>query len=170
MYSEKYRGAKLDNNSTYIQVMIQSLNKKKEVLEKIIEYTQEQEFVLKAKDVDLNQFGDLIDEKQKWIEQLNLLDTGFEKLFERVKEEIQLHREQYQVEILQMQGLIKEITDLGIVLQTSELRNKVRFEEYSAYKKKEIRAFKMSNTSASKYYQNMANQHQGQSYFLDKKK
>lgn len=159
----------MDNNSTYIQVMIQSLNRKIEVLEKIIEYTQEQEHVLKE-EVDLDQFGDLIDEKQKWIEQLNLLDTGFEKLFERVKEEIQLHREQYYEEIVQMQGLIKKITDLGVVLQTSELRNKVRFEQYSANKKKEIREFKMSNTSASKYYQNMANQHQGQSYFLDKKK
>lgn len=159
----------MDNKSTYIQVMIQSLNRKIGVLEKIIGYTQEQEHVLKE-EVDLDQFGDLIDEKQKWIEQLNLLDTGFEKLFERVKEEIQLHREQYHEEIVQMQGLIKKITDLGVVLQTSELRNKVRFEQYSANKKKEIREFKMSNTSASKYYQNMANQHQGQSYFLDKKK
>lgn len=160
----------MDNNSTYIQVMIQSLNRKKEVLEKIIECTQGQELVLKEEEVDLDQFGDLIDEKQKWIDQLNLLDTGFEKLFERVKEEIQLHREQYQVEIQQMQGLIKEITDLGVNLQTSEIRNKARFEQYSANKKKEIRAFKMSNTSATKYYQNMSNQHQGQSYFLDKKK
>lgn len=160
----------MDNNSTYIQVMIQSLNKKSEVLEKIIEYTTDQELVLAQNEVDLDKFGDLIDEKQKWIEQLNLLDTGFEKLFERVKEEIQLHREQYQEEIVEMQQLIKKITDLGVVLQTSEIRNKVRFEQYSTSKKKEIRAFKMSNTSASKYYQNMANQHQGQSYFLDKKK
>ena len=160
----------MENNSTYIQVMIQSLERKKEVLEKIIEYTQDQEIVLKEEEVNLDQFGELIDEKQKWIEQLNLLDTGFEKLFERVKEEIQLHREQYQEEIVTMQGIIKEITDLGVVLQTSELRNKVRFEQYSTKKKNEIRAFKMSNTSASKYYQNMSNQHQGQSYFLDKKK
>lgn len=160
----------MDNNSTYIQVMIQSLNKKREVLEKIIEYTLEQELVLSESEVDLDRFGDLIDEKQKWIDQLNLLDTGFEKLFERVKEEIQLHRENYQVEIEEMQKLIKIITDQGIVLKTSELRNKVSFEQYSANKKKEIRAFKMSNTSVSKYYQNMADQHQGQSYFLDKKK
>lgn len=160
----------MDNNSTYIHVMIQSLSKKKLVLEKIIEFTQEQDFVLKNEEVDLDQFGDLIEEKQKWIEQLNLLDTGFEKLFERVKEEIQLHREQYQVGIVEMQGLIKEITDLGVILQTSELRNKARFEQYSTNKKKEIREFKKSNSSATKYYQNMANQHQGQSYFLDKKK
>lgn len=150
--------------------MIQSLNKKREVLEKIIEYTLEQELVLSETEVDLDRFGDLIDEKQKWIDQLNLLDTGFEKLFERVKEEIQLHRENYQVEIEEMQKLIKIITDQGVVLKTSELRNKVSFEQYSANKKKEIRAFKMSNTSASKYYQNMSDQHQGQSYFLDKKK
>ena len=150
--------------------MIQSLNKKREVLDKIIEYTLEQELVLSETEVDLDRFGDLIDEKQKWIDQLNLLDTGFEKLFERVKEEIQLHRENYQVEIEEMQKLIKIITDQGVVLKTSELRNKVSFEQYSANKKKEIRAFKMSNTSASKYYQNMSDQHQGQSYFLDKKK
>lgn len=150
--------------------MIQSLNRKREVLEQIIECTQGQELVLREEEVDLDDFGDLIDEKQKWIEQLNLLDTGFEKLFERMQEEIQLRREQYKEEIIEMQGLIKEITDLSVVLQTSELRNKVRFEQYSMKKKKEIKAFKMSNTSASKYYQNMANQHQGQSYFLDKKK
>lgn len=160
----------MDNNSTYIQVMIQSLNKKREVLDKIIEYTLDQELVLNDNEVDLDKFGDLIEEKQKWIEQLNLLDTGFEKLFERVKEEIQLHREKYQEEIVEMQKLIKKITDLSVVLQTNEIRNKSRFEQYSTNKKKEIRTFKMSNSSASKYYQNMANQHQGQSYFLDKKK
>ena len=150
--------------------MIQSLNKKREVLDKIIEYTLDQELVLNDNEVDLDKFGDLIEEKQKWIEQLNLLDTGFEKLFERVKEEIQLHREKYQEEIVEMQKLIKKITDLSVVLQTNEIRNKSRFEQYSTNKKKEIRTFKMSNSSASKYYQNMANQHQGQSYFLDKKK
>lgn len=160
----------MDNNSTYIQVMIQSLNKKREVLEKIIEYTLDQELVLSDNEVDLDKFGDLIEEKQKWIEQLNLLDTGFGKLFERVKEEIQLHREKYQEEIVEMQRLIKKITDLSVVLQTNEIRNKSSFEQYSTNKKKEIRTFKMSNSSASKYYQNMANQHQGQSYFLDKKK
>lgn len=159
-----------NNNSTYIQVMIQSLNRKIEVLEKIIECTQEQEFVLSEEEVDLDQFGDLIDEKQKWIDQLNLLDTGFEKVFERVQEEIQLHRDNYRDEITQMQGLIKKITDLSVVLRTSEHRNKARFEQYSTKKKKEIREFKMSNASATKYYQNMANQHSGQSYFLDKKK
>ncbi len=150
--------------------MIQSLQKKKEVLEKIADLTQDQSLVLREQEVDLDRFGDLIEEKQKWIEQLNLLDTGFEKLFARVKEEIELHREQHKDEIVTMQGLIKEITDLSVVLQTTELRNKVRFEQYTSTKKQEIRSFKMSNTTASKYYQNMANQHQGQSYFLDKKK
>lgn len=154
----------------YIQIMIQSLNQKKEVLEKLIDYTREQDYVLREEEVDLDQFGQIIDEKEAWIEKLNLLDTGFEKIFDRVKEEIQLHRDQYQAEIVNMQNLIKEITDLSVVLKTSEIRNKTNFDLFSHNKKNEIKTFKLNNSSVQKYNQNMLNQYQGESYFLDKKK
>lgn len=160
----------MDNNKTYIQVMIESLKKKKLILEEIVELTKEQEMILRENDVDLERFGLIVEKKQKSIDQLTLLDSGFGKLFERVSEEIQLHKELYKIEIVQMQELIETITDLGVILKTLELRNKTKWVQYSARKKEEIRSFKVSNQTVSKYYKNMSDQHQGQSYFLDQKK
>lgn len=160
----------MDNNKTYIQVMIESLKKKKLVLEEIVELTKEQEMILRENDVDLERFELIVEKKQKSIDQLTLLDSGFGKLFERVSEEIQLHKELYKNEIVQMQELIETITDLGVILKTLELRNKTKWVQYSARKKEEIRSFKVSNQTVSKYYKNMSDQHQGQSYFLDQKK
>lgn len=150
--------------------MIESLKKKKLILEEIVELTKEQEMILRENDVDLERFGLIVEKKQKSIDQLTLLDSGFGKLFERVSEEIQLHKELYKIEIVQMQELIETITDLGVILKTLELRNKTKWVQYSARKKEEIRSFKVSNQTVSKYYKNMSDQHQGQSYFLDQKK
>jgi len=72
---------------TYIAIMIQSLEKKEQVLDKIIELDTVQKNQLEDPNLTPDDFDDVVEQKSKLIEQLDNLDSGFEKLFERVKEE-----------------------------------------------------------------------------------
>ena len=70
-----------------------------------------------------------MDAKSKLIDQLNELDSGFEEVFARVKEELELHRSEYKDEIFKMQELIRMITDKSLRIQQQELQNKKLMEQ-----------------------------------------
>ena len=84
---------------TYIAIMIQSLEKKEQVLDKIIELDMVQKNQLEDPNLTPDDFDDVVEQKSKLIEQLDNLDSGFEKLFERVKEELEGNKETYKAEI-----------------------------------------------------------------------
>lgn len=94
---------------TYIAIMIQSLEKKEQVLDKIIELDTVQKNQLEDPNLTPDDFDDVVEQKSKLIEQLDNLDSGFEKLFERVKEELEGNKEAYkeEIRIMQDQLLIK---------------------------------------------------------------
>ena len=75
----------------------------------------------------------------------------------------------YSVEISCMKELITKITDLSVRLQAIEKRNKEKFEAVIASKRIEIKKLRISNQTATNYYKTMAQQHESQSYFYDKK-
>lgn len=158
------------NDNTYINILISTLSIKNNLLDKIIQITLLQEANLSATPFSMAVFDETLAEKATIIEQLNKLDEGFEKVYDHVKEEISDNRMQYKDEILKLQELIKQVTEKSVKVQTEELRNKSKMELYFANSKKEIKNFKMSRQTVTSYYKNMPNQHQGQSYFLDKKK
>lgn len=117
----------------------------------------------------MNQFEELIAKKDGLINQLNQLDDGFEKIYNHIREELLEYKNQYKSEIVIIQELIKQVTEKSMKLLTMEKQNKSKMDLFFLNKKSEIKNFKVSNQSVSNYYKNMANQHQGQSYFLDKK-
>lgn len=160
----------MKNEIIYTHILIESLKKKKEALEEILKYTKEQETILAKDNFEEEWFEQFIDKKQQYIEVINKLDEGFELTFERVKEELGEHKEMFKNEILNLQGLIREVTELSAKIQTLENRNKISFENKMRRKKENIKRARLSSQSASKYYQNAANAHNGESIFLDKKK
>lgn len=147
-----------------------TLTKKNDLLDRLIHYTILQEEYIVTEPFDMDIFEQTLSDKELVIEQLNQLDDGFQKVYDHVKDEFSTNKTQYKEEILQLQELIKQGTEKSIRLQTLEMKNKNKLESYFSNKKKEIKKFKMSSQTASSYYKNMANQHHGQSYFLDKKK
>jgi hypothetical protein len=150
--------------------MVESLRDKDKLLEQLVDLTNQQTDVLLGEEFDFDYFDSLMSEKEELVNQLNIYETGFEKVYNRVKEELEMNKEKYKEQITLMQQLIRSITEKGVLLKASEMKNKASWEQYSSMKKKEIRNFKVNKSNAAKYYQNMSNQHQGQSYFLDKKK
>ena len=72
-----------------MDIMIQSLEKKIQVLDAIIVYDDIQKEQLENPDLTTEESDDVVEKKSELIEQLNQLDSGFQKLYDRVKEELQ---------------------------------------------------------------------------------
>ena len=109
---------------TYISIMLQSLKKKAAVLDEIIRLDDLQKDRLTDSECPVEDFDQTVEDKGRLIEQLGQLDSGFEKLYAQVSEELQDNKEQYADEIRQMQSLIRSITDKSVKIQAQEARNK----------------------------------------------
>lgn len=157
-------------NTVYMNVLIDTLVKKESILDQLIEHTTSQQKALEYKTPDVDLFEMKFSLKEKLIEQLNELDAGFETVFEHVKEEVKLHKDELKDEIKKMQELIARITQKSALLQVTEKRNQLSFQNYIMSEKNTIKSFNHSSKTITNYYKNMTNQYDGQSYFLDKKK
>ena len=69
----------------YVNMMIDTLERKKVILEQILHQTKEQEILLKDEEMDMDAFQTIIDRKGEEIEKLNQMDEGFDTLFHHVK-------------------------------------------------------------------------------------
>lgn len=158
-------------NRVYVNMMRDTLKRKKQILLSLLEKTREQEKMLKDDELDEEKFSRIIEEKGVQIEELNKMDEGFDTLFKYVEKEIVSNRGAYKEEILQMQKLIAEVSELGVQIQALEHQNSGHFKVYLANQRKTIRDFHVSHKTASSYYQNMANVHKPeQSYFFNETK
>lgn len=160
----------MEQKKAYINIMTDILEKKAVILDGLLYRTARQDVCLGSQLPDMAEFEILVDQKAELIEDLNRLDTGFERLYDNVKEDLQLDRNRYQKEIEKLQELIKKLLDKGMKLQAQEKKNKLKLELYLSKSKKEVRVLKQSNRTAASYYNNMNSESSGRSYFLDKKK
>lgn len=161
----------METNNVYVTALQDSLSKKLEVLQQLLELTQEQEEILGQEEPGMDRFEEIIQEKDQLLREVAELDRGFDSVFAKVGNELKENKYQYQQRILQMQNLIRSITDCGLKLEGLEQKNKASFQQYLSRERQEIKNFMVNNRTANTYYQNMANQHhEWQTYFLDQKK
>lgn len=153
----------------YIAVLIQSLEKKKELLDKIIAKNKEQKILFTDEGSDPDRLEENMQEKSGLVDQLNDLDEGFQQIYNRVKSVLQADKESYKEEIRTMQKLITEITEKSTTIQTQEKRNYDLAGKRFATVKKGIRKARASNRVASQYYKNMANLNVVDSQYMDQK-
>ena len=156
---------------TYVTVLMDTLEKKQNILNKLYDATKCQEEVLDNQEVDVEAFEELMNRKELLLDKLQELDRGFDGIYQQISVSLQAQKEMFKAQILKMQELIRELTSLGIKIQALEQRNRDKFERYLTGERQEIRKFQTNHRTANLYHQHMANQHQQwQSYFLDKKK
>lgn len=160
----------MENKKNYVQILVESLQKKVHLLDQIMEKSQEQHGILRVEPMDMDAFEKFTIEKTTYIEDLDKLDIGFEILYERIKEVLRIHKADYAKEILQLQGLISIITDKSVAIQTMELRNKEAIEKYFSYARKRLRTSKNASMAANNYYKNMNRVNRIDSQLLDTKK
>ncbi len=154
----------------YIAILIQSLEKKKGVLDLIVEKNKEQKILFTDESLPPERLEENMKEKGDLVDQLEQLDEGFEQVYARVKDILGKERTSYRDEIKRMQELIREITDRSATIQAQEQRNhELAVQKFSSIKK-EIRRARTTNNAASQYYKSMAKMNVVDSQFLDKKK
>ena len=154
----------------YLLIMIQSLKKKIQVLDCIIDANDRQKIGLEDPALDPDDFDKIVEEKAKYIEHLDLLDQGFDKLFERVKDQLNDNRELYKDDIKEMQKLITTVTEKSNKIQVQEARNKELMTQKFAKVHKQARDVRASQQAVNQYYQNMKKINYIDPQFMDNKK
>lgn len=159
-----------ETGRTYIDIMQQSLNKKLQVLHAIEEENARQKLALEDPEGAVEVFDETVEAKSRLIEQLDQLDSGFEKLFERVRDELSGNRERYGAQIEQMQTTIRRITDLSVALQKQEAQNKSLMVAKIATVKKQAKSVRTNAQATSRYSQSMMRTSVVDPQFMDDKK
>lgn len=156
--------------NNYVSVMIQSLQKKVQVLDEIIEKNKEQQQILEQEEFDGDAFEQNVEEKGNLIDHINFLDEGFEELYSRVKAVLETEKQAHKEDILLMKQLITEITEKSVTIQSEEIRNRRLVERRFSQERKKVKSMRNSSTVAKQYYTNMAKLNYVDAQFMDKKK
>lgn len=163
----------LDDRTTYqvyINSLLDSCRKKTIALQNILEITQRQERIIHEKQMDEEMFQQTLTEKGILIQQLEELDDGFQQIYERVRVELSSYQIHFQQEIQRLKEYITEITDLSVMIEAAEQRNKERIQVYIAGQRQEIKQRRLSNKTAYGYYKSINSGATETPFFYDKKK
>lgn len=140
---------------TYIAIMLQSLKKKEQVLDEIIRLDDRQKDTLMDPECPFDVFDETVEAKSACIDQLNQLDSGFEKLYAQVAEELDQNREDYAKEICDMQQCIRRVTDKSVKIQAQEARNKQLMKEKFSTVQKQATDVRKNSRAITGYYNSM---------------
>ena len=156
----------------YLELLEESLIKKIKVLDEIGEFNIKQKnvFTTYGERPDLDKFDEYIEEKDRLIEELNMLDEGFEALYERVADTLKTDREKNAQMIRRLQDLIREITDKSSSLQAQEAENKKLMEGYFKNIRSGIGKERTSLNAAYSYMQAQRGMGGAESLYMDSKK
>ena len=157
-------------NQSGAQILLQSLEKKTLLLDRMIQQNSVQEEILKADDLDMDAFDEAINKQGSYLEELDKLDQGFEAVYDRVRQELIQDKERYRAEITRMKELIQQITDKIVTLNAGNMRNKVSAENQFKKKRISIGTGASKNRAARNYYNNMNNLNYVSPQFYDSKK
>ena len=89
------------------------------------------------------------------IYKLEKLDDGFEMVYEKVREELNLNKDAYKDEIKRMQDLITKITELSTCIQAQEVRNKTAVESVFKSERDRIKATRSGAKALKSYSDSM---------------
>lgn len=139
----------------YLQILIESLEKKQEVLEQIGELDARQAQLLLEEEVDKEEFDRSMNEKQVLIDKLNSLDEGFEKTYELVKDEVQKNKEPYIALLKRLQEQVNLVVEQGVSIQAQEERLKQKLNTMFRREYSGLHQRRMSAKASEGYYQSM---------------
>lgn len=157
-------------SETYLAIMLQSLKKKEQVLDEIIRLNDLQKKQLTDQATPVDDFDKTVEDKSACIDQLDQLDSGFEKLYAQVQEELQANKEQYADTIKALQKCIRSVTDKSIMIQAQEARNKDLMMQKFATVRKHAKDVRANSKAITGYYKTMTHSGYMDSRYMDGKK
>lgn len=140
---------------TYLSIMLQSLKKKEQVLDEIVRLNDQQREILTDPEQPVGVFDKTVEAKSACIQQLEQLDSGFEKLYAQVSEELAQNKEAYAEEIKQMQNRIRSVTEKSVKIQAQEARNKDLMREKFTTVKRHAKNVRLNSRAITGYYNSM---------------
>jgi hypothetical protein len=154
----------------YLQIMIESLEKKLDVLDKISEVNQRQYECSTATPFDMDGYDKIMDEKDALVGEINSLDEGFTSTYELVKDDVLGNPEMYRDKVVRLQELVRQAVEKGVSVEAQEKRNKASMENAIAMKRQEFKKRKVSTKVALKYYNSASRINNVDPQLMDRKK
>lgn len=155
---------------TYMDMLQDSLRKKLEMMDRIMEYQEQESGMLKSDAMDREAFDQNINDKVALAEDIDRLDDGFEHVYDRIREEILRDKEKYAVQIRALQDMIAEITEKNASIQAAESRIRLAVDAYAKKESAALRQKRDNGKAARSYYNSMRKLNVIDSQFMDKKK
>lgn len=152
------------------QVLVESLEKKSRILDEIIQENKTQELLLNRDEVDMDALDVSVDRMGELAEKLELLDEGFETVYDRIRRELIDHKSLYRTEIRRMKELIAEITDKVVSINAARMRNKLQAENQFKKRRQQIGKASSKMKVSQNYYNNMNRLNYVAPQFYDNKK
>lgn len=155
---------------TSAQILVESLEKKSRILDEIIKENEAQELLLKQEKLDMEALDISADKMGALAEKLDLLDEGFEAVYDRIRQELIDNKDVYREEIRRMQALIAEITEKVVGINAARMRNKLQAENHFQKNRQQIGKASSKMKVSQNYYNNMNRLNYVDSQFYDTKK
>lgn len=152
------------------QVLVESLEKKSRILDEVIKENRTQELLLKQEKLDMEAFNASVDRMGELAEKLELLDEGFEAVYDRIRQELIGNKLIYRAEIKRMQELIAEITEKVVGINAARMRNKMQAENQFKKSRQQIGRASSKMKVSQNYYNNMNRLNYVAPQFYDNKK
>ena len=123
----------------YLQILIESLEKKIEVLDQVIALDEEQAKISAHQPMDMEAYDQTMEQKGELIDEINKLDDGFTTTYALIGEEVKQNPQPYREQIDKLQNLIRNAVDKGVQVEAQEKRNKAALENVFRMKRQEIK-------------------------------
>ncbi len=159
--------------NSYVNILIESLKEKNDVLDEIVEEDALQAKIFKSEEPDLDALRESQEKIGELARKLDKLNEGFESVYDRVRGELQNNKELYRDEILIMQELITTITGKAVKIEAEQNRNKASAERAFKNRKDSLKDQRNTVQKINVYANQMHNvvpKGQLDAAFLDKKK
>ncbi len=153
----------------YLRMMTDMITKKRNALKEMLTLTEKQSELLKAETFDDELFDEIISQKEGLISEVNELDSGFQTMYNKIKENLEAEKDANKDLIITLQKLIQEVTELGALVIACEKRNQDSFAMVAGNVRKNVKNFKVSRNTASNYYKTMTGLHAAGPAFMDEK-
>ena len=152
------------------QVLVESLEKKSRILDEIMQENEAQELLLKGEELDMEALDASANRMGELAEKLELLDDGFEAVYDRIRQELIENKSAYRTEIKRMQELIAVITEKVVSINAARMRNKLQAENRFKKSRQQIGKASSKMKVSQNYYNNMNRLNYVDPQFYDNKK
>lgn len=163
-------GMKQRSMDSLLQILKDSLVQKLEILTVVEKKSREQAELLADPEVSMEILDRNMDEKAELVEKIVKLDSGFEALYENIREELIKNKDSYKERIWEIQQCVSEIMDVSVSIEAIEARNKVAVEMLFRNRKRTLQHRKNASSVARHYQKTYKKLDEISPQFIDNKK